>query len=952
MKAQALLLTLLWALAVPGHADSLDQTGKATVAAIDALKAFNKEDFSLAYDAMLGAGDTEHAFRIAQKAVQSVPGDRAWRRKLARVAEWTQRTEVAAQQWQSLFLQGDRGSDTLAALERLSNALDDPGMELQVRQLKAKTQSPDAAGWQAMLALFEELSQPAEGSRYFETEYQHSHLSLLLEYAAQLADAAGEDERALELYQQRIAIDPFSMDFVLKAAIRLVRTDRLGAALSLMEAHKNQVPPEAAEYWRMLGQIAWDGANLDAAQDAYRRFANTPQSTEADWARLVVLVRRQHPAQAAELALATYQRFNAMDELLLALEIYSSLDNLPAQKKIYASLQGGPLQDAQNDLRFLQMRAHYYQRIAQPEMAWSDLRQALQKAPDDKDTVLAAIWFLIDESRSRPLRALLAQHTKTSADPAYWLAFAVANQTLGRYRASLHWYAKEVRRTPQDALLLLNYADALEQVQRAGMAQRIRRHAWLQLRQKYPTPDAVPAVPVTPELVALARLASQNQPGDPSLQQVRRMVEHLRNAPDEKPDPQTAMLVLGWAISQEQFANARSWMWLRYARQANEAAPLWGDSQVALQLGDTAAMDRLLQHNIDGLPIYNRYDIAYALGDTQQALDIAFQGMTQTGEDELLHDRYRQHAPLQANYLEVLVSQATLDTLQQQIMQWGARLMLEPNWGLLLGGTTIRQSSSDPALQAITPDIEQLRRVELQWQTAANSGSLALFQRTQQAIYTGLQATQSFKWGAQIALDAAMAYRTETTVSLPLQVAGYENNIGGTLNYSLGKREYLQFSPKLSQYFEQYGQYLGNGRQFDLEAGYLIRTEYPDWRIRAIFTQQDFSWESPSPRIFAPDTSGIPIIPYSNSNIELCLGMGENLAGQNIRTIYTRALLPYFDLCLGNNSVSDTGYSATAGIAGSWTGEDHLSLEMQQSEGLATVGGPTRTLALRYRHYF
>ncbi len=932
----------------------------------DTLKTFNQEDFALAYDVLLGTGDLQRAYRVAQQAVAKAPQDRAWRRKLARVAEWTQHPDVAAAQWQALFQLGDHADDTLAAVLRLSSQLENPGVALQVRQIAAQRTEPTAAQWQEMLALYEELAEPAEGSRYFEAQYTRSHNITLLEYAARLAGNAGDDERALTLNLQRARLQPFSMDHVLRAAVQLVRTDRLAETLTLMQAHDKEVPPEAAEYWRLLGQVAWELGNLDSALDAYRNYTRTPQATASDWSRLVFLVRPEHPAEAADLALDAYRRFGVLDQLVLALEIYAGLGDMPAQARIYASLQGEALQRAQQEQRFLLMRAQYYQRNKQPDLSWADLRRALRLAPEDKDTLLSALWFLIDGNRTEALAALLAEHASAARDSAYWLAYAAGNQALGRHRDALYWYRKEVQRTPQDALLLLNYADALERVQQAGMAARVRRHAWLLLKQKYPTPDAVPNAPLSPELLAVARLALLNQPGDPALQQVRHMVQSLRNAPDGPRDAETRTLVLGWAVAQEQFANARSWMWLRYARQAQDAAPLWGPSQVALQLGDTATMDKLLARDSAALPIYNRYDTAYALGHVPQALDIAFQGMSQQDGDEALHDRYRQHAPGQAAYLQLLASQEDLGTLNRQGLHWEARLVPTAQLQVLVGWARMQQSSTDPTLQSLTPAADQLERVELQWQNPGHQGSLAVFQRDELASYTGLHVNQTVKWGERLGLDAGLDYRADSTISLPLQVAGYENSLYGSLNYTLGKREYLRVTPRLSQYYTQYGDYLGSGRLLDLEAGYRIRTEYPDWRIRAIFTQQDFTRDGglgadslarlPSDLQAAIASGSVDpksyFIPDSSSTWGLCFGMGENLAGQSLQTVYTRAWRPYFDLCLRDNSVTGNGYTSVVGIAGSWTGEDHVSLELQNTDGLTAVEGPTRTLALRYRHYF
>jgi hypothetical protein len=93
-------------------------------------------------------------------------------------------------------------------------------------------------------------------------------------------------------------------------------------------------------------------------------------------------------------------------------------------------------------------------------------------------------------------------------------------------------------------------------------------------------------------------------------------------------------------------------------------------------------------------------------------------------------------------------------------------------------------------------------------------------------------------------------------------------------------------------------------------------------------------------------------LPQGSTSLGACLGMGENLAGQNIQDIYTRALRPFFDVCTTNNSLNGAGYSGTLGLAGAITGEDHFSIRMEQSSGSSGSGALSKILALRYRHYF
>jgi predicted Zn-dependent protease len=949
-----------------GAPASTSRTAANPSASHETLLPFNQQDFALAFDVLVGAGDLPHAFAVAQKAVQSVPQDGDWRRKLARVSEWTQQPIVAVEQWMALFQQGDRSPETVAAVIRLAPLVDKPMLAVQAWTAHAEKSRMTDTQWHDIFVLYENASEPIQGSHFFEALFKSKKYPLLLEYAAQLAENAGDDERALTLLQQRAKLEPFSVNIVLRAVVNLVRRDKMPQALALLRTYEHQVPAASFEYWRLLSQIAWDSGHFETATGAYQRFAVLPQATSADWSRLIFLVRQKHPAQAAQLSLDAYRRFGAMDQLLLGLGIFAEQGDFAAQERVFKSLGTKDLEKAEQHLRFLMIRAQFYQHQKQSDLAWLDLRRALQKSPQDVDVVLANLWFLIDGQRTEWLTRYLKTYSpQASKNSAYWLAYAAAQQTLNQHAEAVHWYAKAVKLHADDPLVLLNYADALERMHRIGMAERIRRHAWLLLKSKYPNPPTSLSQGQSAELLAFSRLALLDQPGDPAFNRVRQLVSELRGVPNVQQDAQSLNLVLGWSILKEQFENARLWMWRRYTQQTFTAAPLWGQSQTALQLKDSQSMDHLLQTQSQDMPIYNRYDTAYALGHVQQALDIAFKGMSGQ-EDEALHDRFRQHAPLQAHYLELRTWADSQGSLDNHGLQFETRLAISSQLHLTIRAVRHLQSSSDPVLASLAPGTDRLGSIQASWLGARGTTLLTLFRREELDGLTGFKLSESYQWGGRLNLEGTLDFRNESTVSQALRVAGYENSVSGSANYVLGKREYLRVAPKFSNYYTQFGDYLGSGRSIDMEAGYRLRTEYPDWRLRSFVTHQRFS---PDGSLSATTAVPLPMgwqtylgagvvdpvayfIPQGSTTWGACLGMGENLSGQNLQTVYSRAWRPFTDVCLSRNSATGNGMNGSLGLAGSVTGEDHLQLLFQYSDGTAPGSTSTNVLSARYRHYF
>lgn len=907
------------------------------------LRAFDELDFALAYDVLLGVGDLKRAFLVAQKAVQAAPADRLWRRKLAKISSWTQHPEVATQQWLALFKLGDRSLEVVQGVTAGAHLLREPEWTLQAWAELAKQQSLTPGQWQDVFAIYEEDAEPLKGSLYFEDEFARRKNPLLLEFASRLAEYAGEDARALRLYSQRAGMAPFSMEVMLKAAGLMIRVNKIHEALELLKAHQHQVPAQANEFWYLLGAVAWQARDFDVAKEAFTKFPGMERSTSADWSRLIYLVRQDYPAQAADLAIQAFHRFGSIEQLLYGLGIYAELGDDVAQARLLATLDPATLDQLAAQPEFLVLRAQLHQRQGQTELAWADYRSMLQKSPNDSNAILANLWFLIDQQRIDLLRSFVRRyHALALKDAAYWQAFAAANQTLEQHREALAWYAKLAAQNSSDVLMLLNYADALERTAQVGMAERMRRHAWLLLKQQYPQAPAMPVDQKNLQLLAFARLKLKDQPGDPALALVRLWVQQMRSFPYAPATEQSAVLVLGWSIVKEQFYNARNWMWLRYAKQSQSAPPIWGDSQTALQLHETQTMDRLLTRKGDALPIYNRYDTAYALGHLQQAIDIAFQGMS-ANEDEPLYDRYRQHVPGQSNYVQLQWETSKQSTLDSHGLRFETRLVVHPKLLLTLSGSQQMQTGTGPVMQPLTPAAERIASLAILWRGAHGDTRLTFARREELEGLLSLRFSQSLQWGDHLNLEGGLAFGAPAGVSLPLRVGGYENSFMGTVNYRLGRREYFQVTPRFSRYFTPWGDALGSGKLLGVEVGYRLRTEYPDWRLRAFLTRQVFTREL--------DVSTL-VVPESNTQWGLCWDMGENVSGQNLQSTYTRAWRAFFDLCFDHNAPSGNGLRGSAGLAGSLTGEDHLQFLLQRADDTQLGASPTQSLVLRYRRYF
>lgn len=928
-----------------------------------ALRNSSPEDMALAYGVLVSTGDLQPAFQIAQAAVSAMPSDRAWRIKLAHVAEWTQRPQIAAQQWAALFALGARDTDTLNNVTRLAWQLDELAIPLAAWQTLAQKAPLSSQQALEVLKLFDESGEAAAGSLFFEDQYRQRGDLTLLEFAAQLSIHAGDDARTLYLQTLRSQLQPFSLRAVLDVVMAHVRGNRLPEALAFMQKHQDSIPAQAAEFWRLLGEIAWELQQTDTARQAYEKYVLSTSATVDDWMRLVTLGMALDPEQAARIALEAYRRFGTLATLTQALELYANAGNVSGLREAFALVQGEALARAESSPRFLLLRARYAQSMRQSNSAWSDLRRAMELDPRAKDVGLTGLWFLIEQQRTAELAGTLQHYAANAADADFWPAFGAANLVLNRQREALFWYRRSAARAPQDALLLLNYADALERNQHVGMAARVRRHAWLLLRERFAQETAPgKAVASDPQWRTMLRLSLLNRPGDPALHQVRAWVAQLRTLPHDATPNETTELVLAWAIGSEQFLNARTWMARQFRAQARSQAPVWGTGQVALQTGDMAALSALLREDAGKLPVYNRYDIERALGLDAQALDTAFQGLHHSPDDEALYDRVRQHAPAQAAYLQATLQDASLGSLARRTLAWDARWPLLPGWMLEMGGARASQSSSGADLQSLVPDADQVTRIGVRWSSPRQSGGLTLFQRRTWETQAGLHLDYAQDLGHGVRGGGRLDWHGESQISQAMQVAGMEDSLAANLGVQLDKRISLSVAPGFVRYYSQFGDELGSAQVLDGEAAYRLRMEYPDWRIRVTVRQQaldrtgDLRAESLQRLAVSPPNAAIGsssyFLPESSTNWGLCMGLGDNLGGQNLHNGYSHGWRPFWDACLRNDSRTGDGYTSQLGLAGALRGRDHMLIELQHSDGLNTAEGFSRTLTVRYRSYF
>lgn len=905
-----------------------------------AMGPYDPKKYELAYKVFLESHNLGDAFAVAEKAVRSSPRDATWHRKLATVAEWVNKPEIALREWLWLMRHERRRKEADAArlqVLRIAPQLDAYDAALAAwKDLAARRRLTDTQ-WHTVASLFEKAGRPGEGIKYLEAQYGKKHNPVMLEMAAMLSRRRGDDRRAQNLYLRLLKVHGFRSTWVQNAANLYLEHGEYRKAYALLRKNARHADGKDVAYQRMLADLAWHLQKDTEATKGYQGLAAGGNLTKSDFSRLLDLLGNTRSREAAHLAELAYRKYGDRAMLLRALGLYAARHDLVAQKRLFAKAEADHNPGIMGDPRFILARAQYLQASGDFQAARADYRRAVTLAHDDPQITRDVLWSLVEAHDAPDLRdVILRIHARgAQRTPAYWGALAAAYDVLGRPQRAVFYYSRELRGHRNDFLWLLNYADALDRNRQAAQAWRVRRHAWARLRNKLGKKPI--SVPLSPDMLAAAQLEILNQPGDPSLSLVRSVLRQDRLVRrDAVRDPKFSELVLGWTLSTEQTFAAKAWLWQRYGRDL--ARPAWADATIASQGQDTAALGRLLATQPDAIPANARHDAAIAVNRPGYAQTIAFQALEADPNDEQAYANFTQDALDAAGHAGFDFRRENLGELRQSVQHFtlDAPLSDTVHLGLELG----HKSQSFNAELPLTPfpSTERLTGISLENHSSHGVTQVHLRRINEFAGFNEFQVSHKASPRPNLTLKISGEVNARADESNELMVFGMRNAVSATMGYDFPHGAFLSVEPRYARYYTQRGAGLGYGGVLSWELGQHVSTRYPDLRVSLIGINEAF---------FVAQNAQMPL-PRNQSFVGACFGFeGEE------QKHYSRLWHPYFDACGTHNSVSGRGYIGEVGLAGPVVGRDRLNLSFfQQQGGTRLPSGLQSTLRCTYQYLF
>jgi predicted Zn-dependent protease len=936
------------------------------------MKVYNEQDYQLGYSAFIGSGDLQDAWRVAKSAVQQQPNNLQWRQRLAQTSEWIQKPHDAYSQWQFIYQRNRQDKLANEALLRLAPALGDKQMALNLWLSRHANTALTRVQLDEVTTLFEENSQTEAGITFFERNYAQNHNPEYLAAAARLQQRMGQDDKALALLEKVLSGHPAQSEWVISAVILNLRKYDSHKAMTLMQTYQSQMPDEQVEFWQLMGDMAWLQQQDDTSIRAYKQLAKQKVLTDIQRDRLLTLLEVYDPQEATNLAYMLYQQQKDDKNLIKAMGYSVQQQDWMRFAQLLRDISVADLQKLEKNAEFLLMRGQYFSRIKQSEKAQKDIETAYKIAGADANIIAQVLFYYIDQRDIPSVKDLLRVHGQRAlTEPVLWQSFAAAYHELDDIPQAIAFYQKQLKATPNDPLWMLNYADAVSRSGQIGMADRIRRQAWALLAQQKDTAKT-PPLPLSkyPQLLAYANLTLQNLAGDGANKYMQRMVNRLRGLDDkQQDDQQTNDLILSWAINNNAIPAAKLWLMGRYGKHYQSQAPLWGESTVALQQNDTQTLARL-NKNSDGLPPYDRHDIAQALEFEGQAAQIAFDNMRGNKPDNAMHERYVSSYLKQANLVGMQMDMTQGDGVNTTGGMVFTSLRLAPHWHLGVEVSQYALSQDRDSLYTDAVRRNNLAGLSITNQRERYQWSAATRQHQMQTNWWSGELQGSYDLSSNLELAASVRYQMPNRDTTAMSMAGMEDVLQVSATYAFTVRDYLRVSTELAQYHTQTGQDLGTGTHFDWEVGHRIRTEYPDWNVRLLGAHRRYAInnatviDATSMAIFKdPAQAAIAdsFLPTDTDYFALCAGAGQNLSERRnldgtkqIGRYYSKAWRPLGEVCATYNSASQSnGYSGLAGMRGSIDGEDQLLIVYQESNGGLQLPNQTlRELSAKYERLF
>lgn len=897
---------------------------------------FHQESFLLGYEVYLANGNQAAAYRVAERAVRERPRDIEWRRRLATVAHWLDKPEVALANWLAIARQtGD--SAAWREVGQLAPALADSEATLAWRQYEARRQPGNEKALQALVEAYEAAGQP-EAALAALRGLPRSRL--VLETEADLAERTGRDDVALAaLLELNRRFGP-GEDWVLRAAGLQLQRGRVAAADAVLEQAAPGMPASAGRFWQMRADVAQLAGNPASALQAYRRLEASGKASADDLLGQAELLEQRDPLAAAQLYARAWQKDRQPTAATSALYQWTRARAWVPTEAFLASLSAEDLARLQQHPGFLEQRANLHVARGRSAEGGRDLQSALSLEPNNAWLRQSWMAWMVAYGEPAALRRLLQEQRSVAArQPDLWPLWGAGWNRLDAPEQALPWLQQHYHRKPDD-LSALALADTLRAANQPEPARVLEQAVWNRRLGNAP-----PSAELQQEYSdALFRLRLAQLPVDSRRQALRTLIQREQGK-DGRVRDHVRDLVLAEAWNGE--ASDTLPPRIGEALPATQPLPRWSQLGTALLLDDEAAMAALLE-DPDSLPANDRVVAAIRLGRTAEASQLAASGADSRPFDDVAHQYLQERIWRDGNRVNIAVRREDFSSLERDVLALDLQHGLSGHVGLHLAHEAA-DLTSDP-LQVRLPETRQSwSAAGLYWQgeTLRLEGALTYLDGIDQ--YEGVRGELLWtRHPVQLTVEAGL--RQPSTETAGLRVGGYQDYIQVGGNWQLTPRTSLQAQFSHALLAAQGNGDLGEADTVLLGARYQLAG---DWAVSARVVRLESFAEAVLPAQL------VAVLPAASPpDPALVVPSGYTLAGLGLawgeaaEYGYQRRWRPFASAGLTYDDIIDVGYEARAGVLGPVLGRDRLRFFAAGSDGAQANAQPNLILNLDYQFFY
>ncbi len=578
----------------------------------------NPEQIKKQIERALAVGEILPALVLAQQLIEIAPDDDNAHERLAHIAEWAAKPELALEEW---FWLARNRKDEAAIMNtiRLSKALYFVNITIEMLEqlASARELADDEMG--SLLFAYNEAGNlsghinflKAYLKRYPNNSQAWEALAKTQENAGQLAEAVATWQH-IGTYFNRLS------EAVAHQAKLMWKNGQSEQAFSILLSNQDSATVKDLHFWEMLGELSWELERPEHSFSAYSILWESGNANALAAERLIQMMRDMGKAEEAiAIGEEAYNRFNQPRWLLLSMDVANQA-GMSAQLKRLVKIAMSSESKFQDSEMYWLLRAQLDIHESKPKRAIKHYQQALTINPASTTAKEGLLWTLIGQNDKRSLQSYLKiWHADASENSLLWGVYGMALAKVGQYKEALPWLEHKSQINPDDYLWQLTYADVLSRAGHADTAWHLRKYVLFSLRSRFNKIGSGPEKSIKdllhPEYLALVR-DMEGANAEASI-----LKKCLAKGYD---DPAVQELLVAAYLSQKNYSATRYWLLQEHI--ARQETPAWQRLTLALAENDLVAAEHILENENDKLTDFNKMEVLKRLNKNKEALALTY----------------------------------------------------------------------------------------------------------------------------------------------------------------------------------------------------------------------------------------------------------------------------------------------------------------------------------------